>query len=179
MQPLRLQDGFRLCHLKTLVKKINYEIEKKLRKDGYSEEKIDKITLSVKIINNNKKIEDQKEICLTVSSYEDAKEIIDTLGCQAKAYQESKRELWKLDNVEITLDEWPFLEPFVEIEGPSEQAVQAMAKKLGFEEITDEKEFEYKRKKFYVYFYVFSFPKFLDLVLFFSTIFSHSQKFSC
>ena len=93
----------------------------------------DKITLSVKIINNNKKIEDQKEICLTVSSYEDAKEIIDTLGCQAKAYQESKRELWKLDNVEITLDEWPFLEPFVEIEGPSEQAVQAMAKKLGFD----------------------------------------------
>src|SRR3989339_1863825 len=64
----------------------------------------DKITLSVKIINNNKKIEDQKELCLTVSSYEDAKEIIDTLGCQAKAYQESKRELWKLDNVEITLD---------------------------------------------------------------------------
>lgn len=93
----------------------------------------DKITLSVKIINNNKKIEDQKEICLTVNSYEDAKEIIDILGCQAKAYQESKRELWKLNNVEITLDEWPFLEPFVEIEGPSEQAVKAVAKKLGFD----------------------------------------------
>lgn len=93
----------------------------------------DKITLSVKIINNNQKIEDQKEICLTVNSYADARELLDTIGCQPRAYQESKRELWKLGPVEITLDEWPFLEPFVEIEGPSEKSVKTVAKKLGFD----------------------------------------------
>lgn len=93
----------------------------------------DKITMSVKIIKDNKHIEDQKETCLTVSSFENAREIINTIGCQEIAYQESKRELWKIGQVEITIDEWPFLEPFVEIEGPNEQAVQTVAKLLDFD----------------------------------------------
>ena len=96
-------------------------------------EEADKITLSVKMISNNKKIEDQKETCITVNNFEDAKEIISTIGCQEMAYQESKRELWKINDVEITIDEWPFLEPFVEIEGPSEQAVKDVSKKLNFD----------------------------------------------
>ena len=96
-------------------------------------EEADKITLSVKIVNNNKNIEDQKEACITVDSFEEAKEIINTIGCQEMAYQESKRELWKIGDVEITIDEWPFLEPFVEIEGPSEQAVKDVAKQLDFD----------------------------------------------
>ncbi|MFA6466965.1 MAG: CYTH domain-containing protein [Patescibacteria group bacterium] len=93
----------------------------------------DKVTMSVKIIKDNKHIEDQKETCLTVSSFEDAREIINTIGCQEIAYQESKRELWKIGQVEITIDEWPFLEPFVEIEGPNEQAIQVVAKLLDFD----------------------------------------------
>jgi adenylate cyclase class 2 len=38
-----------------------------------------------------------------------------------------------LDGVEVTIDTWPFLEPFVEVEGSSEAVVQAVAEKLGFE----------------------------------------------
>ena len=34
--------------------------------------------------------------------------------------------------VDITIDEWPFLEPFVEIEGNSEKAVKEVFEKLGF-----------------------------------------------
>lgn len=93
----------------------------------------DKITMSVKIIPDNKKIEDQKETCITIDDFDKAKEIINTIGCQARAYQESKRELWVLDGVEITIDEWPFLEPFVEIEGPSESVVKKIANKLNFD----------------------------------------------
>lgn len=37
-----------------------------------------------------------------------------------------------LDDVEITIDEWPFLEPFVEVEGKSEEAVKAVSEKIGF-----------------------------------------------
>ena len=33
----------------------------------------------------------------------------------------------------MCIDGWPFLEPFVEIEGLSEQAVKEIAQKLGFE----------------------------------------------
>lgn len=96
-------------------------------------EEADGITLSAKIVADNKKIEDQKEICIKVDDFDKATEIIDTLGCQRAAYQESKRELWKIDDVEITIDEWPFLEPFVEIEGPNEAKVKDVAKQLDFD----------------------------------------------
>lgn len=91
----------------------------------------DKITMSLKV-NNASKITGQKEICLSVDNIKKAREILSMLGCPLKAYQESKRELWRLAGVEITLDTWPFLEPFVEVEGGSEKAVKAVAKKLGF-----------------------------------------------
>src|SRR3989344_5508206 len=48
-------------------------------------------------------------------------------------YQESKRELWILDNVEITIDEWPFLEPYMEVEGKSKESVKHVSEKLGFD----------------------------------------------
>ena len=92
----------------------------------------DKITMSIKIVDGDK-IENQKEICLTVDNYQEAVNFLNELGCHEKAYQETKRELWKLDDVEITIDEWPFLEPFVEVEGQSEEAVKVVSEKLGFD----------------------------------------------
>jgi adenylate cyclase class 2 len=94
-----------------------------------------KITLSLKIVNGDK-IEDQKEICLRIDDYADAVELLKTMGCEVKAFQESKRELWKLDGCDITIDEWPFLEPFVEVEGPDETSVKAASAKLGFDYAT-------------------------------------------
>lgn len=109
----------------------------------------DKITLSLKVVADNKKIEDQKEICLTVSSFDEARDIINMLGCQERAYQESKRELWQLDGADITIDEWPFLEPFVEVEAPSEEIVKAVSQKLGFDynqAIFGSVDFQYAKK---------------------------------
>ncbi len=92
----------------------------------------DKITMSIKIIEGNK-IHSQKEICLTVSSFQDAELFLNKLGCVKKSYQESKRELWLLDDVEVSIDEWPFLEPFIEIEGKNEKEVKQVVEKLGFD----------------------------------------------
>ncbi|QQR77145.1 MAG: CYTH domain-containing protein [Candidatus Moraniibacteriota bacterium] len=92
----------------------------------------DKVTLSLKTIDG-KNIENQKELCLEVNSFNDAVELLESIGCVRKSYQESKRELWTLDGVEITLDEWPFLEPFVEVEGKSEDSVRVVSEKLGFD----------------------------------------------
>ncbi|MFA5185046.1 MAG: CYTH domain-containing protein [Patescibacteria group bacterium] len=92
----------------------------------------DKITLSLKVVNGDK-IEDQKEICLKVDDYKNAVELLKTMGCEVKAFQESKRELWKLDGCDVTIDEWPFLEPYVEVEGPDEATVKAASEKLGFD----------------------------------------------
>ena len=35
--------------------------------------------------------------------------------------------------MEITIDEWPFLGPYVEVEGKSENEVRKTAEKLGFD----------------------------------------------
>ena len=92
----------------------------------------DKITLSLKIVDGDK-IENQKEICLKIDNFDGAVELLKTVGCEEKAYQETLREKWELDGVEITIDTWPFLEPFVEVEGKSEVEVKAVSEKLGFD----------------------------------------------
>jgi adenylate cyclase class 2 len=90
----------------------------------------DKITMSLKDMGS--KIDEQKEICLTVDSYKEAVNLIEDLGFPSKAYQESLRELWLLDSAEVTIDTWPFLEPIVEIEGDSEFLIKNVSEKLGF-----------------------------------------------
>ncbi len=89
----------------------------------------DKITMSLKVVDGDK-IEDQKEACVTVSNYAEAEMILTTLGCERKAYQETKRELWILDDVEVTIDTWPFLETFIEVEGATEGVVRSVSEKL-------------------------------------------------
>lgn len=93
----------------------------------------DKITLSLKIVHNNTNIQNQKELQLDINNFDTAVELLSLLGCEKKSYQENLRELWTLDDVEITIDEWPFIEPYIEIEGNSEEAVKKIAKKLGFD----------------------------------------------
>lgn len=92
----------------------------------------DKITMSLKIVDGDR-IENQKEICLKVDDFGEAVELLKTVGCEEKAYQETRREKWEIDGVEVTIDEWPFLEPFVEVEGKSEEVVRAVSEKLGFD----------------------------------------------
>ncbi len=89
----------------------------------------DKITMSLKVVDGDN-IEDQKEACTEISNYNEAELILTALGCERKAYQETKRELWILDEVEISIDTWPFLESFIEIEGASEELVKDVSDKL-------------------------------------------------
>lgn len=92
----------------------------------------DKVTMSLKIVDGTA-IENQREIMISVDSFAQAELLLSTVGCRKKSYQETKRELWRLDGVEITIDEWPFLEPFVEVEGDSKEAVKAVSEKIGFD----------------------------------------------
>jgi len=90
----------------------------------------DKITMSLKVVDGNK-IENQKETCLEVDNFDNAISFLASIGCIKKGYQESKRELWLIDGAEVTIDEWPFLEPYLEIEAKSEKDVKNVVKKLG------------------------------------------------
>ncbi len=90
------------------------------------------VTMSLKIVDG-KKIENQKETCLIIDNFKKAETLLSMMGCVKKSYQESKREIWKINEVDITLDEWPFLEPYIEIEGKSEAIVKKVSNLLGFD----------------------------------------------
>jgi adenylate cyclase, class 2 len=92
----------------------------------------DKITMSLKVIENGK-IENQKEIMVGVDNFNSAVSLLEATGCGKKAYQETKREIWDINGVDICIDEWPFLKPFVEVEAVSEEAVKKVSGDLGFD----------------------------------------------
>jgi adenylate cyclase class 2 len=92
----------------------------------------DKTTLTLKIIDGTN-ISDQKETSFEVSDFDAAVSLLNGIGCISKSYEESRRELWNLDGVEIMIDEWPYLGPLVEVEGKSEQEVKAVSEKIGFD----------------------------------------------
>ena len=73
------------------------------------------------------------EIETTVGSYSVMKDLLKAIGLDVKTHQESKRETWHLDDVEVVIDVWPWINPYIEIEGKSEDAIQAAAAKLGFD----------------------------------------------
>ncbi len=91
----------------------------------------DKITMALKIFKGEG-IERQKETEIEVNDFDTACQLVKNLGMKQKSYQETKRELWVLDGVEIMIDEWPFLEPFIEVEGKNELEVKSVSEKLGF-----------------------------------------------
>jgi adenylate cyclase class 2 len=74
-----------------------------------------------------------KEIEVTVSDYDSTVALLAQVDLLHKSFQESRRETWMMAGVEIVIDEWPHLNPFVEIEGESEAAVRDAAKELGFD----------------------------------------------
>lgn len=90
----------------------------------------DRVTMSIKQVGA--KLDEQKELEIIVNDFETGAEFLRTLGCKEKAFQETRRELWRIGVVDIVIDSWPFLEPLVEIEGPSEVAIREVAERLGF-----------------------------------------------
>ena len=90
----------------------------------------DKVTLTYKQ-QNERSIAGMQEVEVVVSDFAKAEAFLKAIGLQHYNYQETKRESWELGNVEIDLDEWPWIPPFVEIEGPSEAEVWDVTQKLG------------------------------------------------
>ncbi len=91
-----------------------------------------KITMSYKQLND-RTLHGTKEVTLVIDDYKMASSFLDSIGLVVDSYQETKRESWKLDDVEIEIDTWPWIPSFVELEAHSEESIKAVAKKLGFD----------------------------------------------
>jgi adenylate cyclase class 2 len=127
--------GARLIKSEFLQKRFNFHLPGKLRENRAwlrVRNESDKITLSLKKIDG-KKIHNQKELNIEISDFETGVKILKSIGCEIRMYQETKREIWQFKKVEITIDTWPFLRPFVEIESDSEVKVKMAARKLGMD----------------------------------------------
>ena len=92
----------------------------------------DKMTLTYKQFDTLS-LNGAKEIEVTVSDFDATIALLAEAGLTYGSLQESRRETWRLDNVEVVIDEWPWLNPYIEIEGPMENDVIAAAQKLGFD----------------------------------------------
>jgi adenylate cyclase class 2 len=94
----------------------------------------DKVRLSVKThAREGGNLSDQQEIDVEVNDYDKTIKILESLGIKLDRYQETLRETWSYEGAEITIDTWPGLEPYSEIEASSEEKVKEIATKLQFD----------------------------------------------
>ena len=66
-----------------------------------------------------------------VDDFETTLTMLEKMGLKPKGYQENRRELYTLDGVKLSIDEWPGLKPLLEIEGHGKNEVYDMLGRLG------------------------------------------------
>lgn len=90
----------------------------------------DKVTLTYKQFDGLS-LHGAKEIEVEVNNFDETVKLFAAAGLPQGSFQETKRETWKLGSTEIVLDIWPWLNPYIEIEGTSEDDVKSVAALLG------------------------------------------------
>lgn len=75
----------------------------------------------------------EQELETSVASFSTACQVMEAIGLEAYSSQESKRETWQCTGVEVVLDIWPWLNPYIEIEGETEVAIKNCARSLGLD----------------------------------------------
>jgi len=91
----------------------------------------EKTTLTAKELIGDQKF--PKEVEVEVGSFDNVVEILELAGLSRISYQETLRESWKKDGVEIEIDTWPGINPSLEIETEKEKDLKKISKELGFE----------------------------------------------
>jgi adenylate cyclase class 2 len=128
-----IEKGAILEHPEILMRRKVYDYpDKRLNKIGgwvRVRDEGDKITLTYKQ-TSEKTLQGTKEISIIVNDFEKTCEFLEAIGMVEKSYQETKRERWKYKGVEITIDTWPWVPTFVELEGFHEEIVKEVAKDL-------------------------------------------------
>lgn len=91
-----------------------------------------KITICLKDKTTDNSINNTREIEIEVDNFDDAHKILSALTEGAeKYYQENQRLKFTLDDIEFTIDTWPMIRPYLEIEAKSEDLVHKGLDLLG------------------------------------------------
>lgn len=115
-----------------LMRRVTFDSPEMKERNGWLRvrDEGDKVTVTYKQVDALS-VDGVLEIETIVGDFDAMVSIFKQTGIAGGSFQESKRETWKLGTVEVVLDEWPWLRPYIEIEGTSKQAVQQAAATLG------------------------------------------------
>jgi adenylate cyclase class 2 len=91
----------------------------------------DRVTMSYKQFFSES-LQGMEEKELTIQDYEAGIGFLQAIGLVSRSFQESRRETWEYHGSTITLDTWPWLPAFMEIEGESEEGLRSVVEDLGF-----------------------------------------------
>lgn len=126
--------GAKLIHKEQSMRRKNFDYpDGRLEKIGgwvRVRDEGDRVALAYKQLFD-RTLEGTKEISVVVNNFDDICNLLLAIGLDNKSYQETKRERWDLDGVEVTIDTWPWIPTFVELEAPTEEKLKEAAKVLG------------------------------------------------
>ena len=100
------------------VKPVNPKKWIRLRTNGT------KSTLTIKEIKDKTAIDGTNELEIVVDNFDKTKEILNELGYESRNYQENYRRIYELSNTEISIDSWPLIPTYAEIEGKTNEDVE-------------------------------------------------------
>ncbi len=87
------------------------------------------VTLTYKSIQSDGISTIEQEV--VVNSYDDAINLLFSLGLKKKRVDEKRRRRYQLNNAIIDIDLWPHIPPYIEIEASSEQDIKSACDSLG------------------------------------------------
>lgn len=92
-----------------------------------------RIAVTLKEMYDDGKTRDNhvKELEIEVNDYDKAAQMLVHTGLIKTAEQEKYQEAWQLHDIEISIDTWPTLPPFIELEGEDEQNMKKLVTQLG------------------------------------------------
>lgn len=87
-----------------------------------------KTTLTIKEIKDKNSIEGTNELEIVVDDFDKTNEILNELGYESRNYQENYRRVYLFENTEISIDSWPLIPTYAEIEGKTNEDVEKVLK---------------------------------------------------
>ncbi len=130
-------NGAERTHPERLMRRVQYAQHKNPQLHGdylRVRDEGDLVRVSLKVhATPDGAVGDQREIDIVTNDFDRAVMLADGIGLTRTSYQENRRETWRLGGCEITIDFWPELAPYAEIEAATEGELELMAGLLGLD----------------------------------------------
>lgn len=96
-----------------------------------------KTTLTIKEIFSQEDeypIDKLKEVEFEVGDFDAADKFLNEMDFYSDSHQEKRRIQYKLNGLEIVIDFWPMINPYIEIEGDDPNSIYDLVRKLGYKD---------------------------------------------